>query len=176
MSNFYIQSTGGTPGAPGIQFLNGNTGGNVGPNGSGVVNVVGAGNITVTGNAGTNTETITQTNFVSGTTTTVGAVNANVITFALGAVPGVYSVDVTIAGFAASGPLGTGYAIVGAVRTTGAVGVLLPGQSVDEFEEGALVAGDVDLNVSANNLIITVTGTAGFTIHWSAQMTYVFVS
>lgn len=176
MSQFYIQQQGGTPGVPNIQFLVGNTGGDVGPNGAGEVNVVGTGNITVTGNPGTFTETISQTNFVSGTTTTVGAVTGNVITFPLGATPGVYTIDTLIAGFTtAGGTLGTGYAIVGAVRTTGAAGVVT-GQAPDHFEEGALVAGSADLVISGNNLIVQVLDTAGFTIDWSAQLTYVFVS
>lgn len=166
------------PAPPGtVTALQGNTGGPVGPNGSGIINVVGSGNLTVTGNPGTFTETISQTNFVSGTTTTVGAVTGNVITLPLGAVPGTYTVDTMIAGFTtAGGTLGAGYTIVGAARTTGAAAVLIQGQAPDHFEEGALVAGSADLVVSGNNLIVQVTGTAGFTVDWAAQLTYVFVS
>jgi hypothetical protein len=51
-------SAGAFPGV--IQFLAGNTGGDVGPDGSGVIHIVGAGTISVTGNAGTNTLTITD--------------------------------------------------------------------------------------------------------------------
>lgn len=51
-------SAGAFPGV--ITFLEGNTGGEIGPNGSGVINVIGAGTISVTGNAGTNTLTITD--------------------------------------------------------------------------------------------------------------------
>lgn len=166
-----------SPAPPGtVTALQGNTGGPVGPNGSGIINVVGTGNLTVTGNPGTFTETISQTNFVSGTTTTSGAVTGNVITFPLGSTPGVYTVDVMIAGFTTSGgPLGTGYTIVGTVRTDGATATLT-GQAPDHFEEGALSAGSADLVASANNLIVQVTGTAGYNIDWSAQMTFVFVS
>lgn len=51
-------SAGAFPGV--IQFLEGNTGGPVGPDGAGIINVIGAGTISVTGNAGTNTLTITD--------------------------------------------------------------------------------------------------------------------
>lgn len=51
-------SAGAFPGV--ITFLEGNTGGPVGPDGGGIINVIGAGTITVTGNAGTNTLTITD--------------------------------------------------------------------------------------------------------------------
>lgn len=43
-----------------IQFLQGNTGGPVGPSGAAIINVIGAGTISVTGNAGTNTLTISD--------------------------------------------------------------------------------------------------------------------
>lgn len=51
--------SGGGPVVSPVLFLNGNTGGAVGPDGAGVINVIGAGNISVDGNAGLNTETIT---------------------------------------------------------------------------------------------------------------------
>lgn len=47
-------------GAGAVLFLAGNTGGEVGPSGLGILNVVGAGTISVTGNAGTNTLTISD--------------------------------------------------------------------------------------------------------------------
>jgi hypothetical protein len=65
MSQITKYTIGGTPGAPDVQFLEGNSGGEVGPNGSGVINVVGTGNITVTGNPGTNTLTISESSSVS---------------------------------------------------------------------------------------------------------------
>ncbi len=50
----------GGPGPVGeVTFLTGNTGGPVGPDGGGNINVLGAGAIAVAGNPGTNTLTIT---------------------------------------------------------------------------------------------------------------------
>lgn len=57
-------STGGGSGgsvAGVVKFLEGNDAVPVGPNGAGIIFTVGSGNITVTGNAGTNTETISFT-------------------------------------------------------------------------------------------------------------------
>lgn len=65
MSQITKYTMGGSPGAPGVQFLEGNTGGDVGPNGIGVINVVGTGNITVSGNPGTNTLTISESSSVA---------------------------------------------------------------------------------------------------------------
>jgi hypothetical protein len=51
----------GNPSLPAIDTLTGNSGGPVGPDGSGNVNVIGSGDVTVTGNPGTNTLTISLT-------------------------------------------------------------------------------------------------------------------
>jgi hypothetical protein len=54
-------------GAGTVSFLAGNSGGNVGPTGGGVINVVGTGAISVAGNPGTNTLTITEAGSVATT-------------------------------------------------------------------------------------------------------------
>jgi len=59
MSQVITLGSGSGPITSGIQTITGNSGGAVGPDGSGNVNVIGSGNINVAGNAGTNTETIT---------------------------------------------------------------------------------------------------------------------
>lgn len=58
-SGTYSAAGGGPVGE--VTFLAGNTGGNVGPSGAGVIHVVGAGAVSVAGNPGTNTLTITTT-------------------------------------------------------------------------------------------------------------------
>ena len=58
MSQSGSYNTGGGGGG-GIITLTGNAGGAVGPDGGGNINVLGAGDVTVTGNPGTNTLTIT---------------------------------------------------------------------------------------------------------------------
>jgi hypothetical protein len=144
-----------------------------------ILNVNGANGITVSANPnGSNNILITAgENTLVGTVTTIGAVTGDVITFSLGAVPGVYTFDCKIAGFAVvGGPLGSGYTIVGSVRTTGAAAVLIQDQAVDHFEEGILIAGSAVLTVSGNNAIFRVTGTAATTIHWKAVSEYIFVS
>lgn len=132
-----------------------------------------------------NTITITvNPKDVTGSVTTTGNTTAAVITFPLGATPGVYTFDVTVAGFAKTGigsPLGCGFTIVGSVRTTGAAGNVIANQQVDHFEEGGLAPSVAAIiAVSGNNMVVNVTGAsdgaAGFVIDWVAFATYVFAS
>ncbi len=159
-----------------LNTLTGDDGIPVPPDGANNINIITGPGLTTTGNIGTNSITITLDGDTRGTTTTVGAVSANVITLALGAVPGTYTFDVKVAAFEATTPAGAGYTIVGAVRTTGAAAVLVPGQAVDTFEEAALNTASAALGVAGNNAVITVTGVVGLTIDWVADSLYTFAS
>lgn len=145
--------------------------------------------ITKGGVAGTGTQNevdIVLTNRATGSGTTTAFTALTIITLPLGAVPGVYTFDISIAGFAKTGvgaPLGCGYTIVGSVRTDGTTATLIPLQVVDHFEEGALGTGtltDAALDVTANSALVVVTGktdgAAGFVIDWVATLNYTFVS
>lgn len=118
-------------------------------------------------------------NQVSGTAQTIGAVTANPIVFPMGATPGTYQINCRVAAFcsiANGGPLSAGYELVGAIRTTGAAGVIIG--TIDKVvnEEGALTAGDAYVVIAGNSMVIQVLGTAGKTINWKADLTYTFVS
>lgn len=126
-----------------------------------------------------NTVTVVLTNRAYGTATTVDATSTAAITMDAGATPGVYTVDVKIAGFTAAGvgaPLGVGYTITAAIRTTGVATTLIQNQQADQFEEGALSPGLGNITVSANDIVVSVTGVAGYTINWVAELNFVFVS
>lgn len=143
-----------------------------------VLNVVtpGSGTQGIMTSGSGNTITITlDEQVIDGTTTTVGAVTGDVITFPLGAVAGVYTFDCKIAGFDSATPSGAGYTIVGSVRTTGAAAVLLANQAVDSFEEASTATCAGSLAVSGNNAVFRVLGAAGLTINWKAVAEYVFI-
>lgn len=130
--------------------------------------------------------TITITVFpadVTGSVTTVGAQTLPVITFPLGATPGTYTFDCSVAGFATSGvgsPAGCGFTIVGSVRTDGATGTLVPNQAVDHFEEAVLTGVTSLIAVSGNNALINVSGISdggvGFVINWTSFLSFTFAS
>lgn len=119
-----------------------------------------------------NTVTLMLTNRLQGTGSTVGAVTADIITFSLGATPGVYAVEFRLSAFESTTPAGLGYSIFAAVRTTGAAASLIGTPDFIESEEAALAAADADIIVSGNNLIVRVTGVAGLTIKWSVVGIY----
>lgn len=118
------------------------------------------------------TVTTQLTNRLQGTGSTTGAVTADIITFALGATPGVYTIEFRVSGFESTTPLGAGYSIFGTVRTTGVAATLVGTPDKIVNEEGALSAGNADLVVSGNNAILRVTGIAVLTVNWSAVGLY----
>jgi|SRR5271157_93254 len=123
-----------------------------------------------------NTVTISLRNRLYGTVTTVDATATTVVTLPLGAVASSYTFDISIAGYDAVGNLAANYTLVGGTRTNGAAAVLLPNQSLDEFEDVALLACDAALSVSGNNALIRVQGIAATTIDWKVVGYYIQVT
>lgn len=160
----------------GIETLTGDSGGAVGPDGSNNVNILSGVGISVVGNPGTNTLTISTTGGSTGTGTTIGAVTANLITIPLSIVPNAYAISAIISGFESTGPSGQSFFVSGTVRTTGVTATLVGVPEVDRSEDAALGASLGNIVVSGNNAIIQVTGVGGLTINWRANVTYVKVN
>jgi hypothetical protein len=144
------------------------------PDGAGNINVVGdTTSIIVEDNVGTNSLIISAANTLTGTTTTVGNVGGTVLTIPLGAVPGVYEIEIRIAAYNASTPAGAGWKVFAVARTDGTNSTVIGfNDSVHESEVAlmdALVACTADL---ANNVIVGVGGVAGLTIDWAAQASW----
>ena len=136
---------------------------------------VGANGYTLTGAGDTVTLTI-DNQTISGTGQTIGAVTDDIVTFAAGATPGTYKFDINVALFEGTTPAGAGYNIQSTVRTDGAATTLIETPYEDVDEEAALAAADIDVVVSANNVIIRATGVALLTINYKVVASYVFVS
>lgn len=131
--------------------------------------------IMTSGSGNTITVTVTPTG-LSGTGSTIGAVNSNIISFALGATPGVYTFDFNTAGFDSATPGGVGYSLFATVRTTGAAATLIGASTDIANEESGFTAANAVVTVSGNNALVTVTGVAGKTINWAVVGNYVFAS
>jgi hypothetical protein len=126
--------------------------------------------------ANSNEVDVVITNRIRGSVQTAGSIPTIVNLFALGATPGVYNFDVQICGFDSTDQLGAGYFLTGAIRTTGAAGIIIG--TVDKVvnEEAGTVNCDASLTVTGNNAAILVTGLTGKFIDWKYLATYIFVS
>lgn len=119
-----------------------------------------------------NSITISTSSSTSGTATTVGAVTADVITLDLGATPATYALEGRVAAFESATPSGFTSQIDGAFRTTGVVATEIDDQDPVNNREAALAAAVIDFVASGNNMILRVTGVAGLTINWVADLQY----
>ena len=108
--------------------------------------------------------------------TTPTATPTTIITFPLGAVPGVYLFEGSIQAYDLTDVAGGAYNYSSGIRTTGAAGIILGTEFKDVFEDAAMVSSDFNLNVSGNNLVVQVTGISGKTIDWNGYLEYRFVS
>lgn len=118
-----------------------------------------------------NTVTVTVSDLVEGTGTTIGAVTADLITFSLGAAAAVYHIVADIAGYDITTPSGVTYEVINGIRTTGAAITFTGFDDLNAFEE-VLTGCSAEFQSSGNNLIVRVTGSAGVTIRWKATLRY----
>jgi len=120
---------------------------------------------------------IQLTNRVQGTTTTSGAVTADIITFALGATPGVYTFEATVSAFDSATPAGASYRLFFGFITDGATATLIDNTDRINHEQAALAGANALAVASGNNAVVRVTGVAGIDpLNWSAVGYYVFTS
>jgi hypothetical protein len=153
---------------PDIETLTGDTGGAVGPSAALNLNLLTGSGLTSTGVAGTNTITFSLDNHVEATGQTVGAVTADLISIDLGATPRSVIIEAKVVGYESTTPLGIGYNLICAARTSGAAATIVAAQDKIVFEEGALLAGDCDLVAVGNTIVVRALGTAALTVNWKA--------
>jgi len=120
------------------------------------------------------TVTVQLTNRLQGSGSTVGAVTTDLVTFPLGASPGTFTFDISVAGFESTTPASCGYQLFGTIRTDGATATVVGTPDRIANEEAALTACQASLTVSGNNAVIQVLGTAGLTVNFNTVATYVF--
>ena len=131
--------------------------------------------VTTTGSG--NTLNVVLTNRITGTATTTDAVTpVNIYTFPLGATPGTYLFNAKFVAYNLTDSLSAGYMSTASVRTTGAAGTVIDAANSFYSEEGAMSGTVITNSVSGNDLVLTVTGLAGKTIHYVALTDYIFVS
>lgn len=180
MSNFYVSAAGLPPPPGSVTNLTPDLGATVVPDGAGNINVTGlptgVNQSTLdsnfeTFNAGTSTMQVAHR--YQGVGTTIGASTTTLITIPVTAAS-TMSVSCTLAGIEATIPSGVGGSIDGLVFRGAGAATFIASANKYIAESNPLIAGcDLNVSTSANNLIITVTGIAGFTIEWYAIATIV---
>lgn len=130
----------------------------------------------VTTTASGNTVNVLLTNRATGSVTTTDATPTTALTFALGAVAGVYFVEGNIVAFDTTDTAGGAYTFTSGMRTTGAAATELGTEFKDSFEEAAMAAADFNILASGNNLIVQVVGIAAKSLDWNVSLTFRFVS
>jgi hypothetical protein len=130
----------------------------------------------VVGTGTSNEVDIVLTNRQTGTATTTDATPTTILTFILGAAPGVYSVDGSLVAFDVTDAAGASYSFTSGVRTTGAAAIEIGTEFKDLFEEVAMATADFTVSASGNTLIIQVIGIAGKTIDWNCYLNYRLVN
>lgn len=103
MSQFYVDNN--ASGSATVDFLQGNTGGAVGPNGANTISVVGSGAVSIAGNPGAHTLTVSLSGGSFNWNVVTSATNPNVMTAQNGYVPNdnVSLVNLTLPSTAAVG-------------------------------------------------------------------------
>lgn len=165
-----------------VATITGDSGGAVSPDGSNNINLFSddstannANGVTVIGVPASNQLTVTLTNRLTGTASSVNAANADIITFALGASAAVYRFDFMVVGRDTGTGNGVGYHLFASVRTDGASATLIQTPFTDNDEDTALTAATLNLVMSGNSVILRANGVAGQTISYLATGTYVVV-
>lgn len=172
---------GGGPGSP-IETVTGNTGGTVSPQGNNI-NLVGGSSpinntngITVVGNNATATETITLTNRFQSSASFSDAIQHNLYTQSLGAVPATYLFDIRLVAINLTSSLGAAYSVLIPLRTTGVGAFAIATQEFYEAEEGAMIGVTVSAGRSGNSFVVNVQGYNTDTIDWNLTGTYTVVT
>ena len=122
------------------------------------------------------TMTVQLTNRKTATVTTSDATPTVIMTFALGATPGIYYFEGNLVAHDVTDTSGGVYTFVSGFRTSGAAATEISSEFKDVFEEASMATADFSISASANNFVITVTGIAAKTINWNSILTYRFVS
>jgi len=112
------------------------------------------------------------TNRETATVTTSDATPTTILTFSLPAVAGTYYVYGNVQAYTATGPAGGAYSFSGGYLTDGAAATELGTEFHDTFQSASLVTSDIELSVSGNDVIATVTGVALLTINWNILLEF----
>lgn len=151
-------------GSVAIEALQGNTGGPVYPL-SGIVDVVGSGNITTSGSG--NSIVITDPSNIEHTVTTTNATPTTIFAVALGSVPATWAVNVDIICLNTTVNDGAGFNVFGLMVTNGTTATEVQSEVGINLQGSTLMTTGITLSAVGNSVELQVIGVAATTIKWS---------
>jgi len=168
-----LQRSGGGPVPPTVvETLTGNTGGPVGPTGNNI-NVVGTGLLTVTGNPGTSTLTISQLNAGANTAQTVGLVTVNIISLPV-ADSEMVTIKATINGLRDNFADAWGGEVIFTVLRPAGGDVTVVGAPIINANTTSTADISGSVNIGTEMAEINVIGVAGQTWNWTAYYEFFY--
>jgi hypothetical protein len=162
MSQAGVYSGGGGGGGSDVQTLTGNSGGAVGPDGASNI-IVGDQGITVVGDPGTNTLTISSSHAFRATVQTTDDTPTTIISTTLDTSSAV-TIDALIVGLRDDDASGVGGRVTGVARRAAGGAILVGTAQVNFASEDA---GGMQVTVSGNDILVQVIGEAAQTYDWS---------
>jgi len=168
-----LQRSGSGPVPPTVvETLTGNTGGPVGPTGNNI-NVLGSGLLTVTGNPGTSTLTISQSNAAVANAQTVGLVTVNIISLV---VPDseMVTIKAVINGLRDDTTDAWGGEVIFTVLRPAGGDVTIVGAPIISANTTSTADISGSVNIGAETAEINVIGVAGQTWNWVADYEYFY--
>lgn len=120
----------------------------------------------------TNTLTVTLTNRVSGQVVTTNTTPTTIITFPLGAVAAVYSLEGFTTGKSVVSGDGASYFFYSCFKTDGVTATEIGTEYPTYFEDASFLStGNTTVSASGGNIIIQVTGISA-TVNWDGILTF----
>jgi len=127
------------------------------------------------GTGATNEVSIYLTNRQTATATTIDATLTTILTLAAGTTGAIY-VYGNVQAFNSTNPAAGTYSFSGGFRTDGVTATELGTEVHDEFEDPVLVASDIFVTSSGNNILVQVQGIAATSINWNCLLEFRRVS
>ena len=180
MSQFVVFNGPGSSGAGSVLTLTGNNALAVSPTLAGNIDVVGSNLITVNGDPGTNTLTISQQNQFVATVTTVDATVTPLITFTFPNAGGGISANGIVVGVREDGTVGTagaggGFNYIARFQAGAGTATLVDASVTPQSQDSPTGAPGYQITISGQSVVLNVFGVAAQTWNWAAIINYVTV-
>lgn len=158
-----------------IEFIKGDTGGNIPPNGSNVINLIGDPNqgFAIKGTIATNTLLVTDITVKEGVVTSNDDTVTDVVSVSLGAIAGCYTFNLIISGYEPLTNSGVSFTGTASYKSDGAGATEIATEINNPRLDAALSTVNIFATISGNNAVFQIQGIIGKTIDWRVWTKYI---